>query len=126
METPDYVPGACNIGPQERILRRTLGYVCVGFFIALFLAFDLTHAPYSLRLILFIPAFIGAVGFFQDLAGFCVNYGMRGLFNLKYAAGATQSVTDGEARRLDREKSLEILAYSLAAALAVTYLALMF
>ena len=126
MESPDYIPGVCNIGPQERILRRTVGYVCVGFFAALWVAFDLTNAPTGFRLLLLIPAFVGGVGFFQDAQRFCVNYGIRGLFNVNYSAGVTMTVKDPAQRSLDLEKSLEIICYSLITALALTYLALLF
>jgi hypothetical protein len=126
MDSLEYIPGTCNIGPQERVLRRMVGYVCVGFFVALFFVFYFTHAPYGLRLILLIPAFIGGVGFIQDAMHFCVNFGFRGLHNLTRAAGVTLTVTEAEFRRLDREKAVEILCYSLIAALALTYLALLF
>jgi hypothetical protein len=126
METLDYIPGTCNIGPQERVLRRMVGYVCVGFFTALFLVFYFTHAPYGLRLILLVPAFVGSVGFIQDAMRFCVNFGFRGLHNLTRSAGVTLTVQDADFRRLDREKAIEILCYSLITALAITYLALLF
>jgi len=126
MESSEYIPGVCNIGPQERVLRRMVGYVCVGFFAALFFVFYFTHAPYNLRLILLIPAFIGAVGFIQDAMRFCVNFGFRGLHNLTRSAGITLTVTEAEFRRLDRGKAVEILCYSLIAALALTYLAFLF
>jgi hypothetical protein len=126
MESLDYIPGVCNIGPQERILRRMVGYVSLGFFAALWVVFDLTNAPSGLRLLLLIPAFIGSVGFFQDASRFCVNYGIRGLFNLNYSAGVTMTVKESEQRSLDLEKSLEILCYSLITSLALTYLALLF
>jgi hypothetical protein len=124
MESLSYIPGTCNIGPQERVLRRMVGYVCVGFFIALFLVFDFTHAPFHLRLVLLLPAFIGSVGFIQDAMHFCVNYGFRGLFNLTQAAGKSETVDQAEFRRMDQEKAVEILCLSLVAALVLTYFAL--
>ncbi|HET9869636.1 MAG TPA: hypothetical protein VFR02_03940 [bacterium] len=125
MENEGYVPGVCNIGPQERVLRRAVGFLCVGFFTVLLLAFHFTHAPYSLRLVLLLPAFIGSVGFIQDSMRFCVNFGFRGLYNLTRSAGVTMGVAQAEFRSQDREKAVEILCYSLAAALVATYLALL-
>ena len=126
MESTEYIPGVCNIGPQERVLRRMVGYICLFFFLALFLFFYFTQSTHPLRLILLIPAFIGSVGFIQDAARFCVNFGFRGLHNLTRSAGITLTVTEAEFRRQDREKAVEILCFSLIAALSLTYFALLF
>jgi hypothetical protein len=112
MEPFEYIPGACNIGPQERVLRRMVGNVCVGFFAALFLILVFTNAPRGLRLFLFLPAFVGSLGFLQDAMGFCVNYGFRGLFNVAKSAGNADTVEQVQFRSLDRERAVEIICYS--------------
>lgn len=126
MESTDYIPGACNIGPQERILRRSIGFVCAFFFIALLLAFHFTYARYSTRLLLLIPAFIGSLGLIQDAMRFCVNFGFQGVFNLTRPVGKTQTVEQAEFRRLDREKAVEIICYSIVTSLTATYIALLY
>ena len=122
MEPLEYIPGACNIGPQERVLRRTVGNVCVGIFAFLFLVLVSTQAPRGLRLFLFLPAFVGSLGYLQDGMGFCVNYGFRGLFNVAKSAGNADSVEQAEFRQLDRERALEIIAYSLITGLLAVFL----
>ena len=71
-----------NIGPRERQRRLVGGFfflsiaVCVGF--ALF-AFQ---APRPWRLLIFLPTWAAAIGFFQVQAKTCVALAARGLKNM--------------------------------------------
>ena len=71
-----------NIGPRER-RRRTVGGVvfllvtlCVGGCLIWF------NAPRPWRLLIFLPAWASAIGFFQVSAKTCVALAARGLKNL--------------------------------------------
>lgn len=55
----------CNIGPRERAIRRTSGWVMSAVSVALGLALWLGGAPRLWRAALFVPLFLAAVGFLQ-------------------------------------------------------------
>ena len=126
VQPDDYQPGACNIGPAEIARRRRSGHVGLITTVALLgilLAFD---APTWMRLIVFLPAAVGAAGYLQAHFRFCANYGWRGVFNVGERAGhdRTTDVADAAARRADRRRAMLISGGSGAIGLAVTLLAL--
>ena len=55
-----------NIGPGERRKRRGFGHVALGISIALGAALILGGVGQSWRLVLFVPLFLAALGYFQD------------------------------------------------------------
>ncbi len=124
-EHQTYIPGVCNIGPEERALRRKSGIVSAIATLVLLLVLVVTHAPRPWRLLLFIPAFGAASGLLQDATHFCAGFGMRGVFNVLNAAGETEDVTTAEFRRQDRGKALQITGWSAVAGALVTAIALM-
>ena len=114
-----YIPGVCNIGPAEIKSRMQAGWfgliltVIVGA-----LLFYIQAAPVT-RLVLFLPAFIGAIGFLQAYFHFCVAFGSQGLFNVANEAGKTESVTQQEFRRKDQQKVYKIMTLSVLVAVVV-------
>ena len=123
MEQAKYIPGSCNIGPQERILRERFGWIGVVVFLGLLIWFHQAAFPKWANFFLFIPALMGSVGLLQYYAHFCVNFGLRGLMNVDKEAFKTEPVEQAEFRKLDREKALKIIAMGFGASLAVTLLA---
>ena len=124
---PDtYQPGACNIGPAEIARRRRSGHVGLITAVALLGILLALDAPTWMRLIVFLPAAVGAAGYLQAHFRFCANYGWRGVFNVGERAGhdRTTDVADAAARRADRRRALLISAGSGAIGLAVALLAL--
>ncbi len=119
---PAYTPGVCNIGPPEIRRRRQGGIAGAAAAAALLAALLAAGAPRPWRLVVFLPAFIAAVGFLQAGLRFCAAYGLRGVYNVLKPAGQTETVGQRTFRRLDRRKALQIAALSaligLAAALA--------
>jgi hypothetical protein len=74
---------ACpNIGPRERQRRLVGGFfflsiaLCVGVCLIAF------NAPRPWRLLIFLPAWASAIGFFQVQAHTCVALAARGLKNM--------------------------------------------
>lgn len=71
-----------NIGPRERQRRLIGGFfflgiaACVGFAVMAF------NAPRPWRLLIFLPAWAAAIGFFQVSAKTCVALAARGLRNM--------------------------------------------
>jgi hypothetical protein len=118
-----YTPGVCNIGPEEIQMRMRAGWIgiiaTVG--IGAFL-FWIQSAPWT-RLVLFLPAFVSAVGFIQARMHFCVAFASKGLFNMDKAVGVTESVEKAEFRKADQKKAVHIWTYSLVAALIVAVVA---
>ena len=107
-----YVPGTCNIGPDEIKMRMTAGWFgIVATVVVGAILFDLPVSPWT-RLVLFFPATIGALGFLQGAFHFCVAFGMEGLFNVTNPAGKTESVSQKEFRAADKKKAIQIIAYS--------------
>ena len=76
-----------------------------------------------IRLVIFVPAAFGAMGFLQGLMHFCVNFGMRGVFNVSNEVGKTDSVSQAGYRALDRQKARHILLYSVAIGILVAVVA---
>jgi hypothetical protein len=101
----EYVPGICNIGPAEIRRRKQSGWLGVGLTILLWAAFLIFRVPAPWRLFLFLPAMIGATGFFQAALHFCAAFGMRGVFNFGSEVGRTDTVEQAEFRRADRRKA---------------------
>jgi hypothetical protein len=106
-----YAPGACNISAQEGTLRLASGYVGIGLTVAAALAFFALGVPPLWRLTLFLPAVMAASGFLQASLKFCVNYGMRGVYNVANEVGETSQV-DQASKGADRRRALTILGWS--------------
>src|SRR5258708_3692977 len=103
-------------------LRIMGGWFGVVIFLALLAWFYMAGLPKWSRLFLFLPAMMAAVGFLQYYNHFCVNFGMRGKWNVEKEAFHTEVVADPGARRLDREKALRMLLLGFILSLAVTIL----
>jgi hypothetical protein len=114
-----YIPGTCNIGPAERRMRRMSGWLGLGVTIILWGIFVAAHTPQVWRFFVFLPASMAATGFLQDAFHFCVNFGMRGLFNFGPEVGKTDNVLQAEFRKKDREKAMLILFLSMLIGAAV-------
>ena len=109
-----YIPGMCNIGPAEIRLRRLSGIAGLVITAVLWLSFILFDVASIWRFALFIPATISAVGLLQAWLHFCVNFGMRGLFNVSDGLQQQESVDQQAYRRKDQQKALIIIAGSAA------------
>ena len=117
-----YIPGVCNIGPEEINKRKQAGWigliatVVIG---ALFIWFDI---PSIWRLTLFFPAMMSATGFLQAYMHFCAYFGFASLFNFGNV-GKTDSVQQAEFRVQDRKRAWQIVLYSILIGTAVAIIA---
>jgi hypothetical protein len=116
----EYIPGVCNIGRAEVKRRKMAGYVGLAAVVVLWAVLIAARVPPVWRLTLFLPGLLAAIGLVQARMGFCVNYGLLGVFSVGPDAGKTDTVEQAEFRRQDQRKALAILSLSLliAAALA--------
>ncbi len=122
MQTQSYVPGVCNIGKSELARRQAAGWIGLILTLVLFGLLAFIDAPHIWRLLIFIPAMMAAIGFFQARMQFCAYFGMRGVYNFE-DVGNTESVLQAEFRALDRRRAWQMIIYSLIAAVLITALA---
>ena len=117
-----YIPGVCNIGPEEIKKRKQSGWIGLIATIALWAIFIWFDIPSIWRLTLFFPAMMSATGFLQAYMHFCVYFGFANLFNFG-DVGKTDSVFQAEFRKNDRRKAWQIVSYSILISLIITFVA---
>lgn len=120
-----YVPGVCNIGPAERRRRRQTGWLGLAATVAALAAVVVLRVPDPWRLLVALPAAGGAVGFLQSALHFCVDFGIRGLYNLGSSLGKEESVMEKDMRRADQRKALQIIGFSGLIGLGVAIIAIL-
>lgn len=117
-----YIPGVCNIGPEEIKKRKQsgwIGLIATAVLWTLFIWFDV---PAAWRLTLFLPAMMSATGFLQAYMHFCAYFGFASLFNFGNV-GKTDSVQQAEFRAQDRRRAWQIVIYSILIGLVASLLA---
>lgn len=121
LKMPDleYIPGSCNIGKGEIRRRQLVAVLGLFFSISTLLTFNTVDAPSEIRLGIFFPLFVTAIGFVQSRSKFCLAYGFAGTFNLG-KLGDIQRVAGKEDRAADRVTALKILGKSFLLAFIAT------
>jgi len=122
MEKNAYIPGVCNIGPDEIKKRKIGGWSGLAIAILFWGAFFIVAIPRVWVVLIFFPVMMSAVGFLQAYMHFCVYFGFANLFNFG-DVGKTDSVSQAEFRKQDRKKAWNILAYAFLISVAVTFVA---
>ena len=121
----EYVAGSCNIGKGE--VRRRQTVALIGLFLIFFSASTIlgTEQSRSIRLSIFLPAMIFAVGFIQARKKFCLAYGLAGTFNFG-KLGSITKVQSEQDKKVDRKTAINIFVQSalLAAAITLVFFAL--
>lgn len=123
MASNDYQPGVCNIGGPEVARRKQVAYLGGFLYIALTIAMVALDLSQQIRVLLFFPAALFAVGYIQSRKKFCFAYGLLGAFNFG-EAGKISKVATAEEIAADRKAALLIIGQALTLALAMTLLAL--
>ena len=108
MSDSTYIAGTCNIGEKE--IRRRQFVALVGAILSLvsLIGFISTDSTRSVRLGIFLPLMIAAVGFVQSRSKFCLAYGFAGTFNFG-KLGDLSRVSDPVSKAADRATALRIL-----------------
>lgn len=114
-----YIPGVCNIGREEIKRRKTAGWTGLILTIVTIILLSMLDAPKAWRLLVFIPAVMGANGFIQAYNRFCVYFGFGHLFNFG-DVGKTDSIEQKEFRKKDRARAWQLLSYALGVGLVIT------
>lgn len=115
----EYIPGTCNIGKGEVRRRQLVALVGLFFSISTLLTFNTVDAPAEIRLGIFFPLMVTAVGFVQSRSKFCLAYGFAGTFNVG-KLGDIRRVASKEDRAADRKTALVILGKSFVLAALAT------
>ncbi len=103
--TTNYVPGVCNINPKEVAYRRKAGYLGLGIFLVVLAILIAIDAPRVVRLLLILPAILGASGFLQARNKFCVAYGASGKHNADGNEMVPGQVAEIAARAKDAKRA---------------------
>lgn len=102
--TSNYIPGVCNINPQEIKKRRLTGHVGLLVAVTLTTLIFLYDTPFMTSL-LFIAIFASAFGYLQAANRFCVAYATQ---KNQHADDEVSNVVDQEAQAADAKKAQHI------------------
>jgi hypothetical protein len=114
-----YVAGACNIGTGEIRRRQVVAIIGSALSVSALIGFISTNAEPSLRLGIFIPLAVAAIGWVQSKRKFCLAYGLMGTFNFG-KLGQLSRVQDKASLAADRKTAVFILTQSLSLAAVLT------
>jgi hypothetical protein len=128
--TPAYIPGICNINPREVAYRKKASIIGFTIAIVMYVVSLLLNFPNVIRgVLVFLPLFIGVIGYLQVKNSFCVRYGASGKQNATPGSKAAVDITDADAKLADKSKArsmnIQALVISLIGA-AITMLIPMF
>lgn len=121
MTSSDTATVCLNIGPAEKRKRLVFGVLVLAVTLAVLVVFVTSDQPRALRLVLFVPWALGALGVFQVLESTCVAFAARGVRNLD---GTEEPMPEAESAAI-RRRARKVYLESLAAAVVVTGLSLL-
>jgi hypothetical protein len=114
-----YIAGTCNIGKAEVRQRQVVALIGLFLSVSALVGFITTEAAPSIRLGIFLPLTVFAIGWVQSRKRFCLAYGFMGTFNFG-RLGKISRVADKAALSADRKTAITILVQSLALAAVLT------
>jgi hypothetical protein len=114
-----YIAGTCNIGKAEVRQRQVVALIGLFLSVSALVGFITTDAAPSIRLGIFLPLTVFAIGWVQSRKRFCLAYGFMGTFNFG-RLGKISRVADKAALSADRKTAITILVQSLALAAVLT------
>jgi hypothetical protein len=98
----NYIPGVCNINPQEIRKRRLSGHVGLALTIVLAVAAIVLNVKWYFRIIIILPAFMSAIGYLQARNKFCVGFASAKQQNAD--GDDIVKITDQDALKKDSQK----------------------
>ena len=119
MSTDSYIAGSCNIGKSEVRRRQLVALIGFGLSLSVLIGFISAGTEPSLRLGIFIPLSVAAIGWVQSRRKFCLAYGFMGTFNFG-KLGQLSRVSDKASLAADRKTAITILVQSLSLAAVLT------
>lgn len=117
----DYIPGMCNINQAEIKSRRNAGHLGSILTVVAIAAFVYFRVPAVVGLLVFVPAFIAAIGYMQAQKKFCVGFASAGIRSTSSEGLETTEVSDDAALKADKAKarSMNVQSAGIAAFVAV-------
>jgi len=112
-----------NIGPRERRRRVVFGAVMTAVTLAVVFWLFMAGVSRPLRVLVFLPAFMAALGYFQARAQTCVALAARGTMNMD---DGDRAVGDGAVLVQMRQQSRQVLVQAASTAMLVTAVLLAF
>ena len=100
-----YTPGVCNINPSEVAYRKKAFYLGIVTGAPLLIGLLVFGAQPYLGLILFLPVWIGAIGYLQAKNKFCVGYAASGMYSEDDEYANIAKVAEAAARKLDQARA---------------------
>ncbi len=76
-----YQPGKCNIGNINRAFRLSYGVFFLAF--SFYLWIGLNSYGILAKAALAVPLYVGFLGIYQALAGFCVHHAKRRTYDMR-------------------------------------------
>jgi hypothetical protein len=112
-----YQPGVCNINGTEVAYRKRWGYIGAYIFIVLGGIMLLGEASWWMRLVLYAPAYVSAIGFLQARNRFCIYYAAANQQQAAESARRPKKVTEAQhARDMKKAHRMKLQAGLIAAA----------
>lgn len=119
MSADSYIAGSCNIGRGEVRRRQLVALVGATISAITLIGFVTAQTPANLRLGIFLPFAVTAIGYVQSRRKFCLAYGFMGTFNFG-KLGDISRVSEKASLAADRKTALAILGQSLLLAAIAT------
>lgn len=120
-ETPEYIPGICNIGVREIRRRQLVGGIGLFLTISTILGFYRQHVSHLAHLSVFLPAVVMSMGYLQGRKKFCLAFGLSGLFNFGKLGSPSKVISEFD-RRIDRDAAIKLMVQAVGLAVIVTAL----
>jgi hypothetical protein len=121
MNENKYIPGVCNIGPQEINRRRRVGWIGLAVALLLFIILVGINVNPWWRLLIFFPATLSTSGFLQAHFHFCAGFARKGVFNFG-DVGKMQEIHDKDSNTQDRQKGNKITIYAALTGIIVAFI----
>lgn len=117
-----YTPGVCNLNEPEIAYRRKAFYLGLIIGIPLLLILLVLGAAPIVGVLMFLPAWIGAIGYLQAKNKFCVAYGASGVYNSSPEYAETQKIVDAAFKKLDKARARKMNTQAFVIGIVVTAL----
>lgn len=114
-----YIPGQCNIGPEEVNRRLRIGYIGLGLMVLFIVLAEFYALSPGWKLALFAPTAYALSGFIQARYKFCFLFGFFGLFSM---TGKKAKVYDPEQLASDRALAIRIVSQVFIGSAVITLL----
>ena len=116
-----YIPGQCNLGPEEIRRRMNIGWFGVGLTFLVVLVLEIFDAPKMYRIIVLPTIAVALSGFLQARHRFCYLYGWRGVFSITGRKKFEKVSVNADLKK-DRNTAIRIVVMMLVGSILLTVL----